>query len=141
MSSQDLNAFVVDRRPVNSTVMLLHLMNVMRILLVVSTFLLLGSPIFGQDSETRLGNPITREQILELDRQPIVVEAVPAIYPAVAIAARAEGRVIVEIQIDSNGTVTSAHALEGAPTLRPISEWSALRWRFTPANGSQRNVV
>jgi hypothetical protein len=61
---------------------------------------------------------------------PAVREAVPAIYPAIALSAHATGTVIVEVQISSNGSVTSAHAISGAGVLRPISEFTARRWLF-----------
>ena len=59
---------------------------------------------------------------------PAVREAVPAIYPAIALSARATGTVIVEVQISSDGSVTSAHAISGAGVLKAISEFTARRW-------------
>jgi len=59
-----------------------------------------------------------------------VREAVPPIYPAIALSARATGAVIVEVQIDSAGSVTTARAISGAGALRPISEFTARRWLF-----------
>jgi hypothetical protein len=52
--------------------MLLHLKNVMRLFLVVVA-LSVTSVAFGQDQETRIGNPIKREDVLALptrDRAP-----------------------------------------------------------------------
>ena len=69
------------------------------------------------------------------ESQPKVLQAVPAIYPLVALSeGHAQGAVVVEVSIDSNGTVTAAQAIAGANLLRPISELSARRWLFAPAN-------
>ena len=57
------------RRRVNSTVMLLHSMNAMRILLIASILLLLPAVAHGQDEEGRITPPITRAQILALPRR------------------------------------------------------------------------
>src|SRR5438132_12860854 len=102
------------RRRVNSTVILLHHMNVMRILFLFVISLFLTSLAHGQDQETRLSNPITREQILALDRQrPTVLRAVVPAYPAIAAAKRISGAVLVDVDIDPKGNVIEA-LLSGA---------------------------
>lgn len=53
-------------------------------------------------------------------------------YPAIAIAARQEGTVTVEILIDEQGRVVSATAKEGPPMLREAARQAALLARFTP---------
>jgi TonB family protein len=66
--------------------------------------------------------------------QPNVVKAVaPSDYPAIAVAARAEGKVIIEVKIDEKGQVKSAKGVEGLPLLQAISSVAARRWRFAPA--------
>src|SRR5205823_2106127 len=91
----------LDRRPVNSTVMLLHPINVMRILFLFVFSLFLTSLANGQDQEMRLGNPITREQVLALDRQrPTVLRATVPAYPPIAAAKRISGTVLVDVDID-----------------------------------------
>ena len=61
-------------------------------------------------------------------------------YPAVARAARVEGRVTVEILIDETGRVASAHATSGHPLLRAEAERAAIRARFSPTLLSQQPV-
>lgn len=51
-------------------------------------------------------------------------------YPLVAYTSRTEGRVEVDIEIQSNGEVVRAKALNGPYELRPASEKAALGWRF-----------
>ena len=62
-----------------------------------------------------------------------VVQAVSPVYPNVAVAARANGNVIVEVNIDSHGKVTSTRIVEGIRLLGAAAEKSARRWVFTPA--------
>ena len=54
------------------------------------------------------------------------------IYPAAAIAIRAEGKVDVQVMIDENGKVISANAVSGHPLLRSAAEQAAHNARFTP---------
>ncbi|HEX8749153.1 MAG TPA: TonB family protein [Pyrinomonadaceae bacterium] len=53
-------------------------------------------------------------------------------YPAVAKVANIQGPVTVEILIDEQGRVISAHATSGHPLLRSESERAAFRARFSP---------
>jgi Gram-negative bacterial TonB protein C-terminal len=73
-------------------------------------------------------------------QEPNVVQAVAPIYPLIALSARAMGAVIVEVQIDSKGAATSVRVIEGAATLRPISEFTARRWLFAPSGTAVRRV-
>jgi TonB family protein len=72
---------------------------------------------------------------------PGVVEAVAPIYPWIALSARTSGAVIVEAQVSPRGTVTSVQIIEGAATLRPISELTARRWLFAPTRASEVRTV
>ncbi len=71
---------------------------------------------------------------------PQVVQAYSAIYPTVAVAARASGSVIVEAEVDSSGKVTSARTVEGIRLLGAAAEKSARRWIFTPEDAKTRTV-
>ena len=56
----------------------------------------------------------------------------PPVYPAVAKAAKAEGRVVVEVVVNESGQVESARAVEGHPLLRDASVEAARKWEFAP---------
>jgi len=56
----------------------------------------------------------------------------PPVYPAVAKAAKAEGRVVVEVVVNESGQVESASAIEGHPLLRAASVDAARQWEFAP---------
>jgi TonB family protein len=66
-------------------------------------------------------------------RQPVVAASSAPIYPPIAVAARATGYVIVEVQINAEGLVTSARALKGHPLLQRVSVDAAKSWRFAPS--------
>jgi TonB family protein len=53
-------------------------------------------------------------------------------YPAVARAARASGTVVVQVELDEAGRVTSARAVSGHPLLRAAAEAAARQARFKP---------
>jgi TonB family protein len=65
--------------------------------------------------------------------QPIVVAAVPPVYPPMPLQAHAGGEVIVEVKIDSAGDVSSARAEKGHPLLQDSCVFAARRWKFAPA--------
>lgn len=75
--------------------------------------------------------------------QPAVVKAVaPTNYPAIAFSARADGKVVVEVKIDSTGKVVSANVVEGHALLKKFAADSAKRWQFEPAaNGTKERTV
>ena len=56
----------------------------------------------------------------------------PPIYPPVAKAAKAEGRVVVEVVVNESGQVESANAVEGHPLLRQAAVDAARQWEFAP---------
>jgi len=69
--------------------------------------------------------------------EPEVVAAVAPFFPAVAAAAKASGDVIVDVTIDSRGTVSDARAAAGHTLLKKICEVTAKRWKFIPAKGEE----
>jgi TonB family protein len=54
------------------------------------------------------------------------------VYPAVARAAGAEGRVVVEVVVSEEGKVESAKAVEGHPLLHEAAVDAARQWEFAP---------
>jgi TonB family protein len=54
-------------------------------------------------------------------------------YPPIARNMNAEGQVVVEVEIDEEGNVTSAKATSGHNLLRASAEEAALKSRFKPA--------
>jgi hypothetical protein len=88
-----------------------------------------------------IGLPVLYAVVASAQDGPAVREAVPAIYPAIALSAPATGSVIVEVQISSDGSVTSAHAISGAGVLKAISEFTARRWLFAPTDAPNSRVA
>jgi protein TonB len=61
-------------------------------------------------------------------------------YPIIAKQIKAQGPVNVQILVNEDGRVISAHALKGHPTLLRAAEEAALRARFTPTMLSNQPV-
>jgi TonB family protein len=63
-------------------------------------------------------------------------------YPPIAKAARAEGVVAVDVEVDAAGTVRAAKAVAGHPLLQQAGAEAARRWKFAPREdaGAVRTV-
>ena len=61
-------------------------------------------------------------------------------YPPIARAAHAAGTVVVQVLIDENGNVVSAHAISGHPLLQAVAVAAARQARFSPTKLSGQPV-
>jgi protein TonB len=61
-------------------------------------------------------------------------------YPQIARAAHAAGTVVVQVLIDENGSVVSAHAVSGHPLLQAVAVQAAKQARFSPTKLSGQPV-
>ncbi len=61
-------------------------------------------------------------------------------YPPIARAAHASGTVVVQVLIDENGRVVSAHAVSGHPLLTAVAVGAARQARFSPTKLSGQPV-
>lgn len=61
-------------------------------------------------------------------------------YPAIARAAHASGTVVVQVLIDEEGNVVSAHAVSGHPLLQAASVAAAREAKFSPTTLSGERV-
>ena len=61
-------------------------------------------------------------------------------YPPIARAARASGTVVVQVLIDENGNVVSAHAVSGHPLLQAVAVGAARQAKFSPTKLSGQPV-
>lgn len=61
---------------------------------------------------------------------PTVVQAVSPSYPAIALASGAEGTVLIEAKIDSEGKVISTRMLKGIRLLGKAGELATQQWLF-----------
>jgi periplasmic protein TonB len=61
-------------------------------------------------------------------------------YPAIARTAHASGTVVVQVTIDENGNVISAHAVSGHPLLTAVAVAAARGARFSPTKLSGQPV-
>ena len=65
-------------------------------------------------------------------REPRRIVDVPPVYPAIAVAARKEGVVILEAMLDETGTVAQLRVLRSEPLLDEAALEAVRRWRYTP---------
>ncbi len=65
-------------------------------------------------------------------QQPSVLSTAAPVYPPLARAAMISGKVLVELEIDSLGAVTSISTITGHPLLRTASEKAARQYSFQP---------
>jgi protein TonB len=68
------------------------------------------------------------------------VRLVQPSYPPIARSAHASGQVNVQITIDENGNVISAHAVSGHPLLQGAAVAAARSSKFTPTKLSGQPV-
>jgi protein TonB len=61
-------------------------------------------------------------------------------YPPIARAAHASGTVVVQVLIDENGNVVSAHAVSGHPLLTAVAVSAARQAKFSPTKLSGQPV-
>jgi protein TonB len=61
-------------------------------------------------------------------------------YPPIARQAHASGTVVVQVTIDENGNVISAHAISGHPLLQAVAAAAARGARFSPTKLSGQPV-
>jgi protein TonB len=80
-------------------------------------------PVVKPPTTTRLASSLLISKAISLP-QPL--------YPALAKQIKAQGPVNVQILVDEQGKVISAHAVSGNPTLLAAAKDAALRARFTP---------
>jgi len=59
-------------------------------------------------------------------------------YPAAARAVRAQGTVVVDVEIAADGSVISSNATSGHPLLRAASTAAAKKMKFEPSDSATR---
>jgi TonB family protein len=88
-------------------------------------------PVRGSDVDQASGLPLLNQRALKL---------VKPSYPALAKMGRASGTVVVEVLIDEEGKVISAHAISGHPLLWGVSVEAAKNSLFSPLTISGTRV-
>jgi TonB family protein len=80
------------------------------------------------------GSLSTFSQTNQALSQIVVVTASPPKYPPLARITNTKGSVLVAVDVDAQGSVASAKAIEGHPLLRQSAEAAAMLWKFAPAS-------
>lgn len=70
-----------------------------------------------------------------------LVYSSPAQYPSMARQIHVEGEVVISLDVDISGTVSSARAVSGPPILRAAALDAVKRWKYQPAMLGDQPVV
>jgi TonB family protein len=70
-----------------------------------------------------------------------LLHTVQAQYPAMARQIRAEGEVLLEIEVDAAGSVSGAKALSGPPILREAAIEAVRHWKYQPATLGDKPIA
>lgn len=106
-----------------------------------------GVPILGDagDATPLLAPPVKAPPVRVggTISRPERIHYVAPEYPALALAARREGTVILEAVLDTDGSVREARVLRSIPLLDAAALEAVQQWRFTPTllNGEPVPVV
>lgn len=70
-----------------------------------------------------------------------LLHTVQAQYPAMARQIRAEGEVLLDVEVDAAGNVSSAKALSGPPILREAAIEAVRHWKYQPASIGDKAIA
>jgi len=70
-----------------------------------------------------------------------LIYSAPAQYPPMARQIRAEGEVVISLDVDTSGKVSSARAVSGPPILRVAALDAVKHWKYQPATLGDIPVV
>jgi protein TonB len=87
--------------------------------------------------------PATLVRVGGAVREPRKIAGVSPVYPAIAQAAKVEGKVILEAVINERGVVERVKVLRSVPLLDAAAVDAVQKWRYTPTllNGSPVSVL
>jgi TonB family protein len=71
---------------------------------------------------------------------PVSISKVKPAYPEVARRTRSGGTVVIDIAIDTQGSVTDARVVSGPPVLGPAALDAVKKWRYKPASYNGKSV-
>lgn len=82
------------------------------------------------------GSLVRAQAPQQMGESPMVTKAVaPSAYPPIAVSAHARGRVVIEVNINSDGAVVKTRLIQGHPLLASTAAAAAKRWRFAAVSG------
>jgi TonB family protein len=74
----------------------------------------------------------TAVRVAETVTPPTKIRNVQPVYPALARAARVEGSVLLEVEVDANGKVSDAKVIRSVPLLDDAALAAVRQWEYTP---------
>lgn len=70
-----------------------------------------------------------------------LIHSVPAQYPAMARQLHVEGEVLLNVNVDSTGTISTINVVSGPPLLRAAATDCVKRWKYQPATLGDKPVA
>jgi TonB family protein len=70
-----------------------------------------------------------------------LIHSVPAQYPAMARQLRVEGEVLLDVNVDGTGAVSSVKAVSGPPLLRSAAMDCVKHWKYEPATLGDKPIA
>jgi TonB family protein len=108
-------------------------MNKHAIIIILSLFLLLPGMVWAWSIQTTDIGPNIENK---------ATKKVAPIYPPLAKRKRIEGKVIVKLQVNADGTVLSTEFSEGNSLFKPASMEAAKQWIFQKtSNGMTGHII
>lgn len=97
-------------------------------------------PVFSEKTETETKSPTSTKTISGGVLNGKAISLPKPLYPPIAKAAKASGTVTIQVLVDEQGNVVSAHALSGHPLLQATAITAARAAKFTPTKLSGQTV-
>jgi TonB family protein len=95
-----------------------------------------GADVRRAKSASARGNAANAEKaplrVAEVVTPPAKIKNVQPVYPAVARAARVEGSVMLEVDVDADGRVSDARVIRSVPLLDQAALDAVKQWEYTP---------
>ncbi|HEY0306801.1 MAG TPA: energy transducer TonB [Acidobacteriaceae bacterium] len=96
--------------------------------------MLTAIPVYAAGIQDRPAQttPIQPPTVSLLEANEHLLDHPKALYPPIAKAAHEYGKVLVGVEVDADGNVTQAIALDGYAMLRQAAIDAVLKWKFRP---------
>ena len=76
--------------------------------------------------------PISKEDLQQVPTSKLKASMVTCAIPHLPSGVDAKGTVVVEVQVDEQGSVRCARAVSGHPIVRTAAVEAAMKWKFKP---------
>ena len=97
----------------------------------VAPSVLMGGVVSGIISSVPI-KPLAGERVSEAVLRPRRIQKVDPIYPGVAVQSYIHGTVVLDVRVNSSGSVDEVARISGPPTLVPAAIEAVKQWKYSP---------